>query len=87
MSIVLRPQELERDVEEQDAADGLQVWNTQQDGGQRGKEDAESDSTGAAEDNRPAAILRGEAARRHPDDDGIVPRKHEVDDDDAEDCC
>ena len=26
-----------------------------------------------------------EAACRHPDDDGVIPGKHEVDDDDAKD--
>src|ERR687898_374654 len=72
----LRPPQLKRDVEEEDAADGLQVGDAQEDGGQRGKENAQSDRTGAAEDNRPTAILCGKAACRHADDDGIVPRKH-----------
>ena len=85
VSTAVGPQELERDVEEQDTADGLQVGNAQEDGGQGGKENAQSDRASAAEDDRPAAIFRGKAACRHPDDDGVVARKHEVDDDNAED--
>ena len=85
VSIALRPQELERDVEEQDTADGLQVGDTEENGGQRGKENAQSDRAGATKDDRLAAILHGEAACRHPDDDGVISGKHEVDDDDAED--
>ena len=49
MATALRTQELERDVEEQDTADGLQVGDAQEDGGQRGKENAQTDRAGATE--------------------------------------
>ena len=70
--IALGPDQLEGDVDEQDAADGLQLGNAEKNRRQCGKENAQADRAGAAEDDRFAPILGGETTRRHPDDDGVV---------------
>src|SRR4051795_4277813 len=81
----MRPQEPERDPEEQHATDRLQAGDTEQERGQRGKDDAQSDGASATDDDRSPAVLLGEAPGRHTDDDRVVTRKDEVDDDNAED--
>jgi hypothetical protein len=57
--IPLRPQELVCDVKEQDTTDRLQLRNTEENGGQGGKENAQTDRADAAKDDRLAAILHG----------------------------
>jgi hypothetical protein len=85
LGIMPRHDQADRDEDQEQAADRLQQRDIQQQRGEHREEDAQANRAHAAPDDRLAPVVVIEVARRHADDDRVVPGKHQVKHDDAED--
>ena len=75
---------LPADPEQQDAADQQQAEDLQELQRDGGEADAQHGRGDDADQDRLAALLDGQAGGGEPDDDGVVPGKHEIDSDNLE---
>ena len=80
--LLLRHEQLHRDRQEDQAADGLQVRDGQEPYGHECHDEADDDGTGRADEDCLLAQILRQFVRRHRDDDGIVAAEQQVHQDD-----